>query len=64
MPKTDMSDYDLPFEQRYLTCAEAMEKAAHWLTVCGLGASTNLVRLQQEFIRHGGETFRDINRDK
>lgn len=56
------SDWDKPFGERYLECAQAMEKLEHWLMVVGLSGNSHFKSLQSDFIRHGGETFRDINR--
>lgn len=59
MNDTD-SDYNLPFEKRYLACAEALERASYWLAIVGLGSNSNFKQVQSDFIRHGAETLRDI----
>jgi len=55
------SDWDKPFHERYLACADAMTRLDHWLQVIGMSGNDSFKRLQAEFIRHGGETFNDIN---
>lgn len=55
-------DFKKPFPERYLECAQAMDQLAHWLMVVGLGDNRNFKALQADFIRHGGETLRDIQR--
>lgn len=56
------SDWDKPFAERYLACADAISILDHWLAVVGMSGNTNFARLKSDFIQHGGDTFNDMRR--
>ena len=60
----DQSDWEKPFPERYLECADAIARLEHWLMVVGLSGSKNFAALKNDFILHGAATFNDINRSK
>jgi hypothetical protein len=55
-------DFEKPFAERYLACANALIDMEHWLMVVGLSGNRDFERLKGEFIRHGAVTFKDIYR--
>jgi hypothetical protein len=62
MAKTQTElDFDKPFPERYLACANAISHLEHWLMVIGMSGNREFQLLQRDFIAHGAETFRDIN---
>ena len=56
-------DFDKSFPDRYLACANALDELEHWMMVVGLSGSRAMSDLRREFLAHGAETFRDINRE-
>jgi hypothetical protein len=60
----EASDWNLPFHERYLATADAITRLDHWLATIGMSGNTDFERLKSAFIRHGGVTFNDIERDK
>jgi hypothetical protein len=57
------SDFEKPFPERYLLCAQALVDLEHWLMVVGLSGNKDFERLKSEFIKHGAVTARDIYRN-
>jgi len=55
-------DFEKPFPERYLACANAISQLEHWLMVVGMSGNRDFASLKSAFIAHGAETFRDINR--
>lgn len=55
-------DFEKPFPERYLACANAISQLEHWLMVVGMSGNRQFDMLRRDFIAHGAETFRDINR--
>lgn len=64
MAITDIQlDLKKPFPERYLACANAMRELEHWLMVVGMSGNREFELLRRDFIQHGSDTFRDMNRD-
>lgn len=59
---TAQLDFEKPFPERYLACANALAELEHWLMVVGMSGNREFESLRRSFIAHGAETFRDINR--
>jgi hypothetical protein len=57
------SDWEKPFPERFLSCADAFARLEHWLMVCGMGGNANFTQLKSEFLRHGAETFNGMQRE-